>query len=79
MCVCVLFSLKTSSNGNITTSDIVYLPAPEDNGKAVACSVLHEEKSNAPSLSIKDTRILDIKREGFDPFFLLHGFFWIAI
>jgi CD80-like C2-set immunoglobulin domain len=54
---------KTSSNGNITTSDIVYLPTPEDNGKVIACSVPVEEKSNAPSLSIKDTRILDIKRE----------------
>lgn len=55
--------LKTSSNGNITTSDIVYLPSPEDNGKVIACSVPVEERSNAPTLSIKDTRILDIKRE----------------
>lgn len=56
-------SQKTSSNGNITTSDIVYLPTPEDNGKVIACSVPVEEKSNAPTLSIKDTRVLDIKRK----------------
>lgn len=54
---------QTSANGNITTSDIVYLPTPEDNGKVIACSVPVEEKINAPTLSIKDTRILDIKRE----------------
>ncbi|KAG5673612.1 hypothetical protein PVAND_003641 [Polypedilum vanderplanki] len=54
-------SQTTSANGNITTSDIVYLPTPEDNGKIIACSVPVEEKSNAPSLSIKDTRTLDIK------------------
>ncbi|CRL06332.1 CLUMA_CG019078, isoform A [Clunio marinus] len=54
-------SQTTSSNGNITTSDIVYLPSPEDNGKVIACSVPVEEKNNAPTLSIKDTRILDIK------------------
>lgn len=54
---------QTSANGNITTSDIVYLPTPEDNGKVIACSVPVEEKNNAPSLSIKDTRNLDIKRK----------------
>lgn len=54
---------QTSANGNITTSDIVYLPTPEDNGKVIACSVPVEEKANAPTLSIKDTRILDIKRK----------------
>lgn len=56
-------TLQTSANGNITTSDIVYLPTPEDNGKVIACSVPVEEKNNAPTLSIKDTRILDIKRK----------------
>lgn len=54
---------QTSANGNITTSDIVYLPTPEDNTKVIACSVPVEEKNNAPTLSIKDTRILDIKRK----------------
>lgn len=54
---------QTSANGNITTSDIVYLPTPEDNGKVIACSVPVEEKNNAPTLSIKDTRILDVKRK----------------
>jgi hypothetical protein len=54
---------QTSANGNITTSDIVYLPTPEDNGKVIACSVPVEEKNNAPTLSIKDTRVLDIKRK----------------
>lgn len=54
---------QTSANGNITTSDIVYLPSPEDNGKVIACSVPVEEKNNAPTLSIKDTRVLDIKRK----------------
>ncbi|XP_070490532.1 uncharacterized protein side-V [Chironomus tepperi] len=54
-------SQTTSANGNLTTSDIVYLPTPEDNGKVIACSVPVEEKNNAPTLSIKDTRILDIK------------------
>lgn len=58
-----LYHYQNSANGNVTTSDIVYLPTPEDNGKVIACSVPVEEKNNAPTLSIKDTRILDIKRE----------------
>ncbi|CAO1420449.1 unnamed protein product [Diamesa hyperborea] len=53
-------SQSSSTNGNLTTSDIVYLPTPEDNGKVIACSVTTEEQ-HAPSISIKDTRTLDIK------------------
>jgi hypothetical protein len=54
---------QTSANGNITTSDIVYLPTPEDNGKVIACLVPVEEKADAPTLSLKDVRTLDIKRK----------------
>lgn len=54
---------QTSANGNITTSDIVYLPTPEDNGKIIACLVPVEEKTDAPTVSLKDIRTLDIKRK----------------
>jgi hypothetical protein len=53
---------QTSANGNITTSEIVYLPTPEDNNKVIACSVSTDELGML-SQTIKDTRILDIKRK----------------
>ncbi|XP_059609040.1 hemicentin-1 [Phlebotomus argentipes] len=54
-------SQTTSSDGNVTVSEVVFLPAPEDNGKIVTCSVTTETISGGAGLFLKDSRILDVK------------------
>lgn len=48
---------------NVTISELVYLPAPEDNGKLMTCSVTTETIAGGVGLYLKDTRVLDIKRK----------------
>ncbi|XP_055706645.1 uncharacterized protein LOC129803854 isoform X2 [Phlebotomus papatasi] len=54
-------SQTTSSDGNVTVSEVVFLPAPEDNGKIVTCSVTTETINGGAGLFLKDSRILDVK------------------
>lgn len=51
---------------NVTISELVYLPAPEDNGKLMTCSVTTETIAGGVGLYLKDTRVLDIKRNLFN-------------
>lgn len=58
-----LTNSQTSSDGNVTVSEVVFLPAPEDNGKIVTCSVTTETINGGAGLFLKDSRILDVKRK----------------
>lgn len=59
-----MFSLQTSSDGNITISELVFLPVPEDNGKHLTCSVITDKAPDgSPGIFLKDSRLLDVKRK----------------
>lgn len=53
---------QTSADGNVTTSELVFQPAPEDNGKIVTCSITTETLIGGAGLFLKDSRILDVRR-----------------
>lgn len=56
---------KTSSDGNVTVSELVFLPVPEDNGKLVTCSVTTDNVAGDTGVFLKDSRKLDVKRKYF--------------
>lgn len=57
---------QTSSDGNTTTSELVFQPAPEDNGKIITCSITTETLNGAAGLFLKDSHILDVRRTYLD-------------
>lgn len=46
----------------MTNSELSFLPAPEDNGKIVTCSITTEAINSGTGLFLKDSRILDVRR-----------------
>lgn len=59
-----LFFTQNTIDGNVTISELTFLPAPEDNGKSVTCSVSTDQMTGGGvGLYLKDSKILDIKRK----------------
>lgn len=55
---------QTSTDGNITISEMIFTPVPEDNGKQVICSVTADSlAAGTTGVFLKDGRTLDVKRE----------------
>lgn len=52
-----------SADGNITISELSFVPTAEDNGKTIICSVSTDAKGNNGGYFHKDSRRLDVKRK----------------
>ncbi|EDS42055.1 conserved hypothetical protein [Culex quinquefasciatus] len=50
----------TSNDGNVTVSELVFVPGPEDNEKSITCSISYNE-FGGPTIVLKDSRVLDVK------------------
>ncbi|ETN58361.1 sidestep protein [Anopheles darlingi] len=53
-------SQTTSNDGNVTVSELVFVPGPEDNEKSITCSISYNEL-DGPTVLLKDTHILNVK------------------
>ncbi|XP_058118027.1 nephrin [Anopheles coustani] len=53
-------SQTTSNDGNVTVSELVFVPGPEDNEKSITCSISYSE-GDGPTVSLKDTHVLNVK------------------
>ncbi|XP_039431401.1 nephrin [Culex pipiens pallens] len=53
-------SQTTSNDGNVTVSELVFVPGPEDNEKSITCSISYNE-FGGPTIVLKDSRVLDVK------------------
>lgn len=46
----------------MTTSELVFVPGPEDNEKSITCSIDYSEPGK-PTIRLKDSHVLDIRRK----------------
>ncbi|XP_055634568.1 uncharacterized protein LOC129774711 isoform X2 [Toxorhynchites rutilus septentrionalis] len=53
-------SQTTSNDGNVTVSELVFVPGPEDNEKSITCSISYNE-FGGPAIYLKDSRVLDVR------------------
>lgn len=53
-------SQTTSNDGNVTTSELVFVPGPEDNEKSITCSIDYSEPGK-PTIRLKDSHKLDVR------------------
>lgn len=53
---------QTSNDGNVTVSELVFVPGPEDNEKSITCSIEYPESEGA-TVRLKDSHVLDVKRK----------------
>uniref|UniRef100_A0A182PKC6 Ig-like domain-containing protein n=1 Tax=Anopheles epiroticus TaxID=199890 RepID=A0A182PKC6_9DIPT len=53
-------SQTTSNDGNVTVSELVFVPGPEDNEKSITCSISYSE-GDGPTVLLKDTHVLNVK------------------
>lgn len=53
-------SQTTSNDGNVTVSELVFVPGPEDNEKSITCSIEYPESEGA-TIRLKDSHVLDVK------------------
>ncbi|XP_052863108.1 hemicentin-2-like [Anopheles cruzii] len=53
-------SQTTSNDGNVTVSELVFVPGPEDNEKSITCSISYNEV-DGPTVLLKDTHVLNVK------------------
>ncbi|XP_055549461.1 nephrin isoform X1 [Wyeomyia smithii] len=53
-------SQTTSNDGNVTVSELVFVPGPEDNEKSITCSISYTE-FGGPAIHLKDSQVLDVK------------------
>uniref|UniRef100_A0A182T9Z3 Ig-like domain-containing protein n=1 Tax=Anopheles maculatus TaxID=74869 RepID=A0A182T9Z3_9DIPT len=53
-------SQTTSNDGNVSVSELVFVPGPEDNEKSITCSISHSE-GDGPMVLLKDTHVLNVK------------------
>ncbi|XP_055603399.1 nephrin [Uranotaenia lowii] len=55
-------SQTTSNDGNVTLSELVFSPGPEDNEKSITCSITYDEFGDqAPPVYLKDSRTLNVR------------------
>lgn len=59
---CIYIHFQTSNDGNVTVSELVFVPGPEDNEKSITCSIEYQESEGA-TIRLKDSHVLDIKRK----------------
>ncbi|EAT42917.1 AAEL005560-PA, partial [Aedes aegypti] len=52
-------SQTTSNDGNVTVSELVFVPGPEDNEKSITCSIEYPESEGA-TVRLKDSHVLDM-------------------
>uniref|UniRef100_A0A182MD35 Ig-like domain-containing protein n=1 Tax=Anopheles culicifacies TaxID=139723 RepID=A0A182MD35_9DIPT len=55
-------SQTTSNDGNVTVSELVFVPGPEDNEKSITCSISYSE-GDGPTVLLKDAHVLNVKRK----------------
>ncbi|XP_035899846.1 nephrin-like [Anopheles stephensi] len=53
-------SQTTSNDGNVTVSELVFVPGPEDNEKSITCSISYSE-GDGPTVLLKDTHVLNVR------------------
>ncbi|XP_058055755.1 nephrin-like [Anopheles bellator] len=53
-------SQTTSNDGNVTVSELVFVPGPEDNEKSITCSISYNEV-DGPTVLLKDAHVLNVK------------------
>uniref|UniRef100_A0AAG5CY02 Sidestep protein n=1 Tax=Anopheles atroparvus TaxID=41427 RepID=A0AAG5CY02_ANOAO len=53
-------SQTTSNDGNVTVSELVFVPGPEDNEKSITCSISYNE-GDGPTVLLKDAHVLNVK------------------
>ncbi|XP_058451516.1 nephrin [Malaya genurostris] len=53
-------SQTTSNDGNVTVSELVFVPGPEDNEKSITCSISYNEFVET-AIHLKDSQVLDVK------------------
>uniref|UniRef100_A0A182VR04 Ig-like domain-containing protein n=1 Tax=Anopheles minimus TaxID=112268 RepID=A0A182VR04_9DIPT len=53
-------SQTTSNDGNVTVSELVFVPGPEDNEKSITCSISYSE-GDGPTVLLKDAHVLNVK------------------